>query len=580
MSMIVVSATGQTAYSTFVKPAALTDAATISHITLTDPDMRACIADFTGLETLSALSVSNGAHLELTGEFSALRALASLEIDGGTLEIDGSTQKHALLNSLFIRSGGATVILGTGLEATPVLEVTEAQAGDGGQVTSHLDLIFSQATSVDAVYDARTNRTQLTSRNISDSRNGTSVILSGNPYRIITDAQGLGSKVFYGVSDANPGAKICFFPGSHVRTQRGEVLVEELMPGDMAVAHAAQGGNHHPIRRVERRRVSVRRHLPPYQAGYPVIIRRHALRHDMPYKDMKVLPDHCVEIGGRLMPARMLVNGISITFDMSTDSYDYFHVETDDHLVLLANGTPTAAHPKAAHPDAGPITIVGGTDSSCTWERDAAAPLCTDPAKIAPIYQELASRARALDLHPDDGAPRLTDDPGLMLVTSKGRVLRQAKRVGGLRTFMLPSGVEAVWVVSHVTTPLETGSQPQAEARSLGVLVGEVILNEAGHRREIAHHLKENHPGWYPLAPGRTDARWTDGQALLPLGRRTSNSISMLSLRILAGGPYLVSPGQEAIFQAPETNRKSEDPVDAKDLPPQALIVSRKPVPR
>ncbi|APH57443.1 Adhesin family protein [Granulibacter bethesdensis] len=41
--------------------------------------------------------------------------------------------------------------------------------------------------------------------------------------------------------------------------------------------------------------------------------------------------------------------------------------------------------------------------------------------------------------------------------------------------------------------------------------------------------------------PGHAPARWTNGNALLPLGKRQDGAIGLLSLQVLAGGPYIIA---------------------------------------
>ena len=61
----------------------------------------------------------------------------------------------------------------------------------------------------------------------------------------------------------------------------------------------------------------------------------------LPRRDLMVSPEHAMFLDGVLVPARCLVNGISILQEGSRDRVDYYHVELDSHDVLLAEGAPS-----------------------------------------------------------------------------------------------------------------------------------------------------------------------------------------------------------------------------------------------
>ncbi|OAZ70812.1 hypothetical protein SRCM100623_02163 [Acetobacter pasteurianus] len=68
-----------------------------------------------------------------------------------------------------------------------------------------------------------------------------------------------------------------------------------------------------------------------------------AIADGVPYKDMLITAEHCLFFEGKFVPVRMLVNGVSIFYDKSITSYDYYHVETDQHSVITADGMLTEA---------------------------------------------------------------------------------------------------------------------------------------------------------------------------------------------------------------------------------------------
>ncbi|PCD78196.1 hypothetical protein CO710_13670, partial [Acetobacter orleanensis] len=54
--------------------------------------------------------------------------------------------------------------------------------------------------------------------------------------------------------------------------------------------------------------------------------------------------------------------------------------------------------------------------------------------------------------------------------------------------------------------------------------------------------------GW--AVQDNPECRWTTGQAVLDLGHRNAETIAMLSLQILNGGPYTVEETQKELSTA------------------------------
>ena len=64
----------------------------------------------------------------------------------------------------------------------------------------------------------------------------------------------------------------------------------------------------------------------------------------MPDRDLLVSPDHALLLDGRLIPARHLVNGRTIRQDTGLAAITYFHVECDEHAILLAHNMPAESY--------------------------------------------------------------------------------------------------------------------------------------------------------------------------------------------------------------------------------------------
>jgi hypothetical protein len=71
-----------------------------------------------------------------------------------------------------------------------------------------------------------------------------------------------------------------------------------------------------------------------------VKLSRFAIDGKVPHSDLYVSPWHAIYIDGVLIPAKYLVNGLSILADAKPDalSLTYFHIELDTHEAILAEG--------------------------------------------------------------------------------------------------------------------------------------------------------------------------------------------------------------------------------------------------
>ena len=87
-----------------------------------------------------------------------------------------------------------------------------------------------------------------------------------------------------------------------------DVAVEDLMVGDLAMTVS---GEHRPIRWIGHRLVEAFDHADP-QDFWPVRITAGAIAMGVPSRDLLVSPDHCLMFDDVLVPAKHLINGVTI----------------------------------------------------------------------------------------------------------------------------------------------------------------------------------------------------------------------------------------------------------------------------
>ncbi|ATI11849.1 Hypothetical protein APO_1983 [Acetobacter pomorum DM001] len=339
----------------------------------------------------------------------------------------------------------------------------------------------------------------------------------------------------------NRGFDPCFLAGTEISVNGATCKVENLVIGDRIDVLVNGKTEQKTVSWVGKSTCVVKPFLSVDMAGYPVRIVKDAIADGVPFKDMLITPEHCLFFNGRFVPARMLVNGQSIFYDQSFTSYDYYHVETEDHAVIIADGVLTESYldtgnRQSFRQDGDVLSIT--RSRQLTWD-DAAAPLDVSRAFVEPIFQKLSARAAEMGLPLHTQTPVLTAESGLSLSLGNGRVIHPLRTEKNYALFMVPAGIETVYIRSNASRRNEAIGPFVDDRRHLGVLVGDVRIFEGATSRTITSYLHdENLDGWnnvefYPM-------RWTDGNACLPLGQREPGTGALLALQILEAGPYVV----------------------------------------
>lgn len=193
----------------------------------------------------------------------------------------------------------------------------------------------------------------------------------------------------------------CFATGTRIATARGEVAVEDLRVGDLVVTAGGRGALQ-PVIWIGHSDVNVARHAQRGRIA-PVLIKAGALAANVPFRDLRVSPDHAMLIDGNLIPAGMLVNGTTIIQEMWCPQVTYWHVELPTHSVLIAEGAAAESYlddGNRKHFDNGAIATLfkdfASERTNGVYEREACYPVLRGGEKLEAVRAKLATLAEGL----------------------------------------------------------------------------------------------------------------------------------------------------------------------------------------
>ncbi len=130
----------------------------------------------------------------------------------------------------------------------------------------------------------------------------------------------------------------CFAEGTLITTETGDSPVETLCIGDWVITAKGEPAE---VKWIGRQTVSTL--FTPAERLMPVRFAVGSLGDGVPNSDLTVTADHAMLIDNVLVHAGALVNGATITrvpLSEMGDSYTVYHIETEEHEIILANGAP------------------------------------------------------------------------------------------------------------------------------------------------------------------------------------------------------------------------------------------------
>ncbi|MQB42139.1 Hint domain-containing protein [Rhizobium sp. ICMP 5592] len=306
------------------------------------------------------------------------------------------------------------------------------------------------------------------------------------------------------ILDAATGTIVlCFVTGTLVHTTQGEIPVEELRVGDIVITASSQ---QRPIRWIGSAELDCANAREP-SVCWPIRIAAGALGPNKPAHDLFVSPAHGIRttvVTDVLIPASALVNGATIA-QAECERVTYWHVELDEHDILVTNGLPTESYADHGSRNFFPRT----TDNSIQLTKGGGQ-RCLAYISEGPLVEvvRMQLHARALDL-----GWTLSDDPfaDVHLVADGQRIdpVIDDWRV----RFHVPAPVSELWLASEWGAPNLIGSS--GDGRRLGVCISRLVIDDdVTDVRYISVDDDRLTDGFHYVEDG--NRRWTSGRTRLP----------------------------------------------------------------
>lgn len=481
-----------------------------------------------GATILGDIQLGDGGYATLDAGISqaSYYSAGNVLYTGGTINLSGNT------------NGGLTI---TGLENGGTL-VTSITGFDGtGQGNS------------DVIKIAGVQQKDVTS--VEAKGNSVNLTLTNNKAIILNIAGA--EKIGYSLGTAADGSltyEVCFLSGSLIKMLDGEQLIEDIRIGDeiMTFDYASNQEVASRVKWVGNKKATVKPWLSDDEAGYPVRIVKDAVSDGVPHEDLLITAEHCLFFDGRFIPVRMLVNGSTIFYDHSITEYTYYHIETEKHSVITANGMLTESYLDTGNRHSfrqdGDFVLFSKPSVIKSWVQDSCHPLTVERSVVEPIYHQINDRAMAMGKDIVVSHKTLTNDSKLHLITPLGQEIYAFSETNGKYLFNIPAGIDTVYIASRVSRLCDTIGPFVDNRHSLGVEIADILMMTTNRVYKITDHLfKSNLLGWHALEK-KVSSRWTKGYAILPLSNKNTSD-RVLSLHIVSSNTYFIEEENEEIIE-------------------------------
>lgn len=277
--------------------------------------------EYTGKGTIDA----KGGTLEVEGR-----------VGGGiNLTIDSAAGSDLKLDDEVGTSGGQSGTVTFAADAHGTLDLIGEGRGPNGELAKFQDTVAGFAAGDDILLKGQSG-----DKVLFDSGNDLLTIKHGDNVEETIQLSGdYTGSTFHIASDNNVDrvtVTICFLAGTMIATPDGSVPVETLKRSDLVLT---ANGHAVPVSWLGRQTVSTVFGDP--LRVLPIRIRAGAIGENIPSRDLLLSPDHAILFDGTLIQAGALVNGTSIVRESNVpQTFTYYHVELDDHALILAENTP------------------------------------------------------------------------------------------------------------------------------------------------------------------------------------------------------------------------------------------------
>lgn len=333
-----------------------------------------------------------------------------------------------------------------------------------------------------------------------------------------------------------PVPEVCYLPGTLIATPQGDKPVEALKPGDEVLVLREGVVVAEKIIWTGSGFCSTRSTRHKDLAGHPVRIHAGALGDNLPSKDLVVTSEHCLYLDGALIPARMLVNDHSITYEDTLSFYEYHHFELETHGLIFANGAVSESYL-----DTGNRVIFGlqawAPDTTLSqrkvrsWAHDAAAPLQTNREFVEPVWLRLAAHANHIP------APEAWSQPeeDIFLEMQDGKKVRYLRKGAEGYVFMVEPKGQDVFLRTNTHRPCDRIGPFVDDRRELGLLVGGIKVFTSETCFDInPNSIPGGQNGWHGVETPMH--RWTREKAFIPLREIDSNAPLIIFVSAVSNG--------------------------------------------
>ena len=497
------------------------------------------LGNVTILDTGGALQIAGAGAVNVSNMAATIAASSS----SSNSLILGAGANFTGVNSVRFLGAGALQVNGTltqgewtGTSISGTLEPTLSGLVSGGLTTDVTPPAGVSVIELLNVGNIATESASVNSGTVTITNNGSTYTFLTNSNAPTVDVQNfLGTGIEFWM--------VCYAAGTRILTPRGEVAVEALTEGDTVTVLRDGVMVAEQIKWMGQRHLDLTKH-PQSHTAAPIRIRAGAFGDNLPRRDLLVSPAHAIYVDGKLVPANLLINNMTIVQELATKAVTYYHVELERHGLILAEGLTSESYldtgNRAFFSNAGlGLTLHPEFHVNAglkVWEEDACAPLAIDAEAVAPIWRELAERAETLGYVPPRFTTTLNAD---VYLEANGRRLRPVAVAQGRHTFMLPAGASGIVLRSRSSAPADLDPLT-GDWRPLGVAVRSMTLRHGDDHIVIPADHPALTQGWYAAEASNGDLwRWTAGNATIPV--QGTAGPAMLDIEIGSTATYILT---------------------------------------